>query len=420
MAPPGQATITPDPAHGTSAFPRRVRASLRAGVRALPRLLPDPLVLRADLVPCGLGGNTRRRDVHAGLLPAGARPLRRAHDHEAVAGDAQEPQGPDAQGAVPRRQRPAALPQGLPPAAGEGRLRSARRPAPAQGGHRRDPHLASRARNPSAGAGAEDLARLSRAVPRHRRRAQRHHVLSCRPRAADQGAVCHRLPGPAPLCRRAAQRASAHRPRRRLPHRGPPCPAGRGHSQHRADDRLRALGAARACTRIDRDRHAARPPAAPAGARARALRGLSNPERLRRRLRPRLPRALPQPALRLRPQAEGVRDRRRCAGAGWSAAVEQAERLRRLLAWMAGREFSTLSGDGGGLLQMVEAIVVEGHRSLYTAQGRPWSRPLAYRWIRYEDPMPVERLAEAVERLTEMGATFEADAVEKAWKEAIK
>ena len=87
---------------------------------------------------------------------------------------------------------------------------------------------------------------------------------------------------------------------------------------------------------------------------------------------------------------------------------------------MAGRDFSTLSGDGGGLLQMVEAIVVEGHRSLYTAQGRPWSRPLAYRWIRYEDPMPVERLAEAVERLTEMGATFEADAVEKAWKEAIK
>jgi hypothetical protein len=87
---------------------------------------------------------------------------------------------------------------------------------------------------------------------------------------------------------------------------------------------------------------------------------------------------------------------------------------------MAGRDFSTLAGDGGGLLQTVEAIVVDSHRHLYASQGRPWSRALAYRWIRYEDPMPVERLAEAVDRLSEMGATFDADAVEKACKEAVK
>ena len=68
----------------------------------------------------------------------------------------------------------------------------------------------------------------------------------------------------------------------------------------------------------------------------------------------------------------------------------------------------------GGLLQEVEAIVLDSHRKLYEAHRRPWSRPIAYHWLHYEDPMPVERLRAGVEKLSELGATFDADAVDKA------
>jgi hypothetical protein len=67
-----------------------------------------------------------------------------------------------------------------------------------------------------------------------------------------------------------------------------------------------------------------------------------------------------------------------------------------------------------GLLTQVEEIVVESHRKLYRAQGKEWSRPIAYRWLRYEDPMPVERLAEGAKRLRRRRARFEPEAVEKA------
>ena len=78
---------------------------------------------------------------------------------------------------------------------------------------------------------------------------------------------------------------------------------------------------------------------------------------------------------------------------------------------MAKRPFGELNG---GLLQEVEAIVLDSHRKLYEAQRRPWSRPIAYHWLHYEDPMPVERLWAGVEKLSELGATFDADAVDKA------
>ena len=68
----------------------------------------------------------------------------------------------------------------------------------------------------------------------------------------------------------------------------------------------------------------------------------------------------------------------------------------------------------GGLLQEVEAIVLDSHRKLYEANRRPWSRPIAYHWLHYEDPMPVERLLAGVEKLSGLGATFDADAVDKA------
>ena len=81
---------------------------------------------------------------------------------------------------------------------------------------------------------------------------------------------------------------------------------------------------------------------------------------------------------------------------------------------MAGQDFSRLASDQPGLLQTVEAIVLDSHRRLYEKEGRQWSRPIAYRWIRYEDPLPVQRLAEAVDRLDLMGAAFDGEAVEKA------
>ena len=73
-----------------------------------------------------------------------------------------------------------------------------------------------------------------------------------------------------------------------------------------------------------------------------------------------------------------------------------------------------------GLLPRVERIVVETHRRLYETQGRQWSRPIAYRWLRYEDPAPVERLADGTRKLRRRGAEFDAGAVDKACVEASR
>ena len=87
---------------------------------------------------------------------------------------------------------------------------------------------------------------------------------------------------------------------------------------------------------------------------------------------------------------------------------------------MSEQEFSSLGADRPSLLELVEAIVVEAHRGLYAKQGRDWSRPVAYRWLRYENPMPVERLLEGVEKLEREGATFDDGAVEKACAEGVE
>jgi len=73
-----------------------------------------------------------------------------------------------------------------------------------------------------------------------------------------------------------------------------------------------------------------------------------------------------------------------------------------------------------GLLTEVEEIVITAHHGLYRRQGKAWSRPAAYRWLRYEDPAPVERLAEGVRKLRERGAQFDAEAVDKACARASK
>jgi hypothetical protein len=86
---------------------------------------------------------------------------------------------------------------------------------------------------------------------------------------------------------------------------------------------------------------------------------------------------------------------------------------------MAQQDFDVLIAGDPSLLATVESIVVEGHRRLYESSGRPWSRPLAYRWLHYEDPMPVARLQEGVRKLRRKGAEFDPQAVDKACKQAL-
>jgi hypothetical protein len=67
---------------------------------------------------------------------------------------------------------------------------------------------------------------------------------------------------------------------------------------------------------------------------------------------------------------------------------------------MAQEPFERLLEGDPSLLGSVEAIVVAAHRSWYEAPGRTdWTEPKAYRWLHYEDPDPVARLAEGIRRL---------------------
>ena len=67
---------------------------------------------------------------------------------------------------------------------------------------------------------------------------------------------------------------------------------------------------------------------------------------------------------------------------------------------MAEQPFERLLEGDPALLRSVEAIVVEAHHNWYSAGGRlDWSLPKAYRWLQFEDPDPVARLADGVRRL---------------------
>jgi len=85
---------------------------------------------------------------------------------------------------------------------------------------------------------------------------------------------------------------------------------------------------------------------------------------------------------------------------------------------MAGQDFGELLRSG--LLKDVEELVVDSHRNLYEAEGKAWSRPAAYHWLRYEDAAPVARLIDGVGRLRKRGAKFDPDAVDKACVRASK
>jgi len=85
---------------------------------------------------------------------------------------------------------------------------------------------------------------------------------------------------------------------------------------------------------------------------------------------------------------------------------------------MATQDFELLTVGDPSLLRQVELIVIDSHRRLYEAQGKPWSEAIAYHWLRYEDPMPVIRLAEGLRRLLRARTIPDAEAVDKACVEA--
>ena len=75
---------------------------------------------------------------------------------------------------------------------------------------------------------------------------------------------------------------------------------------------------------------------------------------------------------------------------------------------MRERPFTELVAGSPSLMALCERVVIKAHQALWLREGRQWSLPVAYRWLRYEDPMPVERLREGVERLAVFGAPFDA------------
>ena len=85
---------------------------------------------------------------------------------------------------------------------------------------------------------------------------------------------------------------------------------------------------------------------------------------------------------------------------------------------MAGQEFASLTTGDPSLLRQVELIVVDGHRRLYAAKGKPWSEPIAYHWLHYEDPMPVARLADGARSLVRSRINIDSQAVDKACADA--
>ena len=85
---------------------------------------------------------------------------------------------------------------------------------------------------------------------------------------------------------------------------------------------------------------------------------------------------------------------------------------------MALQDFSEMTAGDPSLLRQVELIILDGHRGLFAARGKPWSEPIAYNWLHYEDPQPLARLADGLRRLLRQRVKVNADAVDKACVEA--
>jgi hypothetical protein len=87
---------------------------------------------------------------------------------------------------------------------------------------------------------------------------------------------------------------------------------------------------------------------------------------------------------------------------------------------MERQDFAKLSVGESSVLRQAEQIVIESHRRLYESEGRGWSKPTAYRWLRFEDPMPVARLRDGLKQLRGRAAEIDSDAVDKVCKDSAK
>ncbi|HEV2139561.1 MAG TPA: hypothetical protein VGT01_00085 [Candidatus Dormibacteraeota bacterium] len=87
---------------------------------------------------------------------------------------------------------------------------------------------------------------------------------------------------------------------------------------------------------------------------------------------------------------------------------------------MALQDFGSLAQGDPSLLRQVELIVLDGHRRLYARQGKSWSEPIAYHWLRYEDSMPVARLIAGTKKLLRLRIKMDDGAVDKACAYAQK
>ena len=92
--------------------------------------------------------------------------------------------------------------------------------------------------------------------------------------------------------------------------------------------------------------------------------------------------------------------------------------MERLLDWMVEQDFAHINAGEPSLLRQAEDIVIDSHRRLFEAEGRSWSKSIAYRWLRFEDPLPVARLKDGLKELWQRGAKIEPDAVDKVCKNA--
>src|SRR5713226_7667168 len=85
---------------------------------------------------------------------------------------------------------------------------------------------------------------------------------------------------------------------------------------------------------------------------------------------------------------------------------------------MTRQDFAELTAGDPSLLRQVELIVLDSHRRLYWAKGEPWSEPIAYHWLHYEDAQPVARLADGLRRLLRQRVEVDDDAVDAACAES--
>lgn len=76
---------------------------------------------------------------------------------------------------------------------------------------------------------------------------------------------------------------------------------------------------------------------------------------------------------------------------------------------MGGQSFDSMVAGEPSLLRLVENAIIDAHRRRYARDGRAWSEPVAYRWLRYEDPDPIARLADGLRRIVAEGGEVDAE-----------